>query len=151
MASIKERLNNSNGWQRIWLVITVAALLYYGLFNALQMAGKGSSYDYEYRSSVKKDLENPACAPYTVKPLAQLVEPAYATNGGSCWHVYTSRRYNDAKLPYTIESYDSIRTREWWETFLAFGGIGIVGVLISSLLIYQLGRLAVWVARGFKK
>lgn len=152
MTTIKERLDSSNGWQRIWLVLTVAGLLYFGVFSALERASSGSTYGYEYRSSVVKDLENPSCVPYTVKPMSELKEPAYLSGGGTCWYIYTNRSFNpEAKLPYTVESYDSIKTRKWWETFFVFMGFGIAGVLISSLLIYQLGRLLVWIVRGFKK
>ena len=77
----------------------------------------------------------------------QLVEPPYS-DGGSCWHLYVSRKYDaPAGSSYTLADYDASKRALWRQEFLV--GVASAMILIGSALVYFLGFLVAWIRRGF--
>jgi hypothetical protein len=107
---------------------------------------------YEYRSNVIKDIKIGNCSTYINKPISELTEPKFKLEGGTYWHLYTTRKlYNKDTYPYSIETYDSnTATKKRNEFFLSFVIFGI-GSLILSGFVYFLGFLVNWIRKGFIK
>lgn len=145
------RLQRLNGWRRLWLVATVALGLWFvGLWPLLE-AGKAHDGNFDYRSAIKRDFENPKCRDYQNAPRERLIEPAYESGGGTCWHLYTNRRYaKSAASPYTLEVYDRDRDAWWREVYLYALAFGLGGTLVISAAVYFLGWLVGWIATGFR-
>jgi hypothetical protein len=143
-------LNRMNGWQRLWLVFTTLSFIGFGVLYPLSFYGPTWG-ERQYRESFIKDLQSPACSAYISKPLRDLVEPPFS-EGGTCWHLYTSRRYGKADIfPYTIERYDEVQAQQDREFVLE--GMAVAGgiTLFLSALLYGTGFLIAWIRRGFAK
>lgn len=152
MTNLKTWLQTANGWKRLWFVASALLLFYATLINPFTMTAEVRKGSYPFKWSVEKDYKNPSCKPYWTMPIVELKEPEYDSDGGSCWHLYTHRKYGDSKkLPYTLEDYNSHFTWEAWEAILTVMGFGFVCSLILSALVYFSGRVIGWVFAGFKK
>lgn len=118
----------------------------------MEETGKQRQANYNYKTSIEKDFNNPACKPYTTLPMSQLSEPKFSSEGGSCWHIYTHRYYDsDIKLPLTKESYEDGQSLHYWKMFFVNLGIFSLLVVLSFgliALIYKIGR---WIIAGFSK
>ena len=153
MNKFKNWMRAANGWKRLWLVLSVLGFLYATVLNPL--FGNNLSYQsrYEYRTAVERELNNPLCLAYTLRPLAELVEPEFTDAYGSegCYHIYNQRKFNNpTKVPYTAEDLDSEFQQEVRGEMLALAGIGFVGSLMLSALVYFLGVVVAWVVSGFR-
>lgn len=122
----------------------------FGLVTPWLLTYRYQPYEWDYRQAVEKDLSNPSCQPYTEMPIDQLKEPPFTSEGGSCWHLYTHRKYADADTrPFTLETYDD--DQRWYKRKNFLIGFGLLSALalIVSLLVYALGWLVNWIRRGF--
>jgi len=132
------------------LVLTALAFLGFGLLFPISQSGQTSG-NINYRNSFIRDLGNPRCSEYLTKPFRELKEPEFGV-GGTCWHIYTSRRFEEQDVyPYSLEQYDK-KSRQHQLRFLAemvaiCGGV----VLFLSVTLYGLGLLIAWIRRGFVK
>ena len=114
--------------------------------------GKAKQGNTNYRWSIDKDFNNPACIPYMNKPMSALSEPTWTADGGTCWHIFTHRKYeDDIKLPLTKESYEDSESLRYWQIF--FLNLGIYSLLVTVafgliFIAYKIGR---WIYVGFKK
>jgi hypothetical protein len=106
-----------NGWQRLWLVGTVCLGLWLMGLEPLKWAAENDS-QRSYRRALEKDFRNPQCRPYQ-------------TEGGACWHIYTSRQYN-AEVPYTLETYNEPVTISGGDSILKFSPLGLVQLFFSA-------------------
>ena len=97
-----------NGWQRLWLVGTVCLGLWLVGWWPLQLAGKTHDYYFGYRWELEKDFQNPQCRAYQTAPIGSLTQPPL---GEPCSYIAFRRRFDDATVPYTLESYDRRRPR----------------------------------------
>jgi hypothetical protein len=150
--SIKDKLNNTTGVQRLFLVCLALCWIYFGIFESLTQANKSSEGNSSYEYSMSKDFENPACAPYTFKPIAELKEPEYSQWGGNCYHIYLTRKYHtDFKLPLTLEAYKRKNSIEYWIALSTYFAIYTVFVFILFALIFVAYWLIRWIFAGFKK
>ncbi|WP_144259653.1 hypothetical protein [Methylocystis sp. ATCC 49242] len=143
-------LNKLNGWQRLWLVASCLLFLGFGLFYPYTLVYGVNLSEYQYREATLKDFASGNCSEYINRPFPQLKEPAYSERGGSCWHLYTHRKYDPSPPPFSMEQYDKSmathRRGEFQDAFLLFGGVSIV----ASAVVYFFGFLIAWIIRGFK-
>src|SRR5262249_30835151 len=123
-------MNKFNGWQRLWLVGTVCLGLWLICWWPLQFMGET---DRSYQPAIENDFGNPLCRPYQTAPISSLTEPPWHPDGGSCWHIYESRRYDEA-VPYTLAAYD--RSAEWREVYLIALFYGAFGTILFSAFAY---------------
>jgi hypothetical protein len=143
------RLARLNGWQRLWLVGTICLGLWFIGWWPLMQAGEQHFRSWDYRQTIEKEFANPACRDYQVLPTAALREPAY---GQACYHIYLSRKYDDTgTVPYTLAVYDGNRDTHWRNVYLAGLGIGVVGTVTLSALVYLVGWVIAWILRGFRR
>lgn len=146
-------LTRMNGWQRLWLALTVAALLAYGIVYPFIYAGAYvfGSYHYEERQHLLKDLASPNCSKYATKPLIQLEQPGWG-EGGSCYHLYQARKYGDPSVvPFKIETFDEWTDRRYYENLSWTMAITSAITLVCAGLVYFLGFVIAWIRRGFAK
>jgi hypothetical protein len=139
------------GWQWLWLVATVALGLWFVGIWPLLKAGDTYSSSFDYHKSIIKDFENPQCRNYQTRPLGELREPPWGS-GGSCWHIYTSRKY-DASVPppCTLRDYENYRNSWWLQTYFMVLGIGTAMTVLISAVVYFLGWVVGWILRGFRQ
>jgi hypothetical protein len=149
---VEEGVNFSgmNGWQRLWLVGTGLAWVCFGLIYPLILTGDDTEGNRTYRRSIAEDFKSPRCRDYMTGPVSQLSEPPWSDGGGSCWHIYTSRKIDGHEGPsFNLEDYDAKHAafRRWYmlEVIAVFSTI----VLVVSGLVYFLGFLVAWIRRGF--
>lgn len=124
------------------------------LINPFVLSNQSSLPRYQYRWAVERELKNPECRQYSIKPLVELTEPEYQDSDGNkgCYHVYNYRKYNNpTKVPYTSDDLDSDFRREIWGEILVLSGLGAVGAIVLSALVYFLGVVVAWVITGFRK
>lgn len=147
---MKNFLNKLNGWQRIWFVLTALSVFVFGFI--YPVIDLGSSRSFNYRWAIEKDFNNPICDNYTKQPLVTLEEPNFSLEGGSCWHIYTHRKYlKKETLPLTYEAYVSEDNRSYRNNLFGFMGIMSAFVLFCSAIVYGTGKVFVWIRRGFKQ
>jgi len=151
MQTIKTWIRNSNGWQRLWLVVTVAGYFYFCLFMPFNETGKTSSYRYQVLNSINSEMEKPECASYMNRPFDQLVEPPFPLTKEGCYHIYNHRQFLDAKQPITPKSVGDKFTADHHQSLLEWFYIGLFFSTISAVLLYSLGSLTAWVIKGFRK
>ena len=154
MNRIKNWLRTANGWKRLWFVLSAFGLFYMILINPFVLSNQSSLPRYQYRWAVERELKNPECRQYSIKPLVELTEPEYQDSDGNkgCYHVYNYRKYNNpTKVPYTSDDLDSDFRREIWGEILVLSGLGAVGAIVLSALVYFLGVVVAWVITGFRK
>lgn len=153
MKKITSWLQNANGWQRIWFVLSVITFLYGSVVFPFKTYNENSRWLYEFRGAVARNLQNPDCNDYSTKPIDQLSEPEYFREGEKgCWHLYTYRKSNNPMtIPYTLETLDHDFNKERWSEILSnsvsFGAVAIV----FSALIYWFGVVIAWVVVGFRR
>lgn len=152
--SYKDKLNKLTGQQRIFLVSFIFCWMYFALWGSLVKTEDADKGNRQYGWAVSRDFQNPACLPYTTKPIAELTEPKYGSEyGGNCWHIYTHRKYHDKKinLPFTEIAYEKSRTRDTLEIFLMFFGVSTALVILGFGLIFGAYKIGKWVFAGFNK
>ena len=152
-------LSSLNGWQRLWLVITVCFVAYGALFQPFKdCASNEGEHTSGYRDDLKRDLENPDCQAYRTEALSQLKEPTYSNYSdfliGTCWHLYNSRMayshvYDDI-VPYTLAAFDNRLSQQWtWCLRTSALLWGLIAVILAGLL-YGAGAIIAWIRGGFK-
>ena len=142
-----------NGWQRLWLVGTVCLGLWLVGWWPLQSIGaeRGSSSWYD-RQAIERDFSNPLCRPYQVGPISALSEPPADNYGGTCWHIYKSRRSQEnAEVPYTLETYDRQRSAWWLKPYFAAVAFGAVATGLLSAFVYLCGLVVGWIYQEFRR
>lgn len=151
------RLQNLNGWQRIWFATTIIAWLFFSIpygFYMVRETHFGSSTWY-YRSAIDADYNSEKCDNYINLPVSELRKPEYSVNGGTCYHIYSSRTTDASKWgdvrPYTQEVYHAFRGKEYWSDMLITLGIFTMFTSIASGLFYLMGWTVAWIRRGFAK
>lgn len=135
-----------NGWQRIWLVLTVVALVVFvGIVPISYMPGR----DYLAEAEIQADIENPICRAYVVEPISSLVQPTY---GEPCDRLYSARKYYGGhSVPYTLKQYQDWHRANWWSNYLGSVLFTLVATLLMSGLVYLLGWSVAWIRRGFQR
>jgi hypothetical protein len=146
-------MNRLNGWQRLWLVATALGFISFGLIYPFIETGRTYEGSFSYRSGIVADINGGRCAAYMRQPLARLSElgePPFSADGGNCWHIYVHRSYSKVEAPFTLEAYDSYRTKERWQNYVIavalFGGLW----LVLCLIVYGAGLVVRWISRGFR-
>jgi hypothetical protein len=151
MQKIRIWIKNSNGWQRLWLVITVAVYIYFCLVMPFKESEKSSSYRYQVLSSINSEMKKPECASYMSLPFDQLVEPSFPLSNEGCYYIYNHRQFLETKQPITPKSVGDKFTSDHRQKLLEWFFIGLLFATISAALLYSVGALTAWVIRGFRK
>lgn len=149
--NLKDKLNNLTGLQRVFLVAFLVCWGYFGAWRALEQAADARTGNMDFAWSIHKDFDNPACAPYTSKPLEGLPRPQWTSQGGTCWHIYAHRALNDVKLPLTEEAYGRGQAIHYWKIFFIQLGIYSALVFVAFGLIFLAYKIGLWIFAGFKK
>lgn len=150
---MKNWLKKSNGWQRLWLVLSLLGFLYAAGIEPFLSWGRTSQYRYERVWRVEQQLRNPNCKEYVEKPLASLREPNRSLGDqDGCWELYSYRKiWQPDTVPLTAEAlYDELNRSRW--RYIAGNSIalGLFAILFSAL-VYWAGVIVAWIGRGFKK
>lgn len=142
-------LSRMNGWQRLWFVLTALSLIIFGIFYPYYETYKFNYSSYSYRESVAKDIQSSRCNIYINQPFNKLIEPQFG-EGGSCWHLYTTRKYDDKDIyPYSLSVYDAKEKSRKLQMFFSLAALFSGLVLAGSALGYFAGFLISWIRRGF--
>lgn len=150
--SLKKWLTGANGWQRIWFVCSALCFLYYLVVFPLTETNSGSSFRYNTKWTIEKEMKNPECAKYMSAPFNQLAEPEYSANGEKgCFHIYIHRKYLDGNDQLTEKSYEQHFVNEERMRWLTFIGIGALFAILLSGLAYVIGIVVSWVIKGFQR
>src|SRR5206468_5148398 len=130
------------------LALSILALLIFGVGVPFVVTYKISSAQWDYDRAIEHDYESGLCRNYIEVDLAELVEPKYQNEGGSCWHIYTSRffdiRWFGDIRPYTIEVYRENKATQKRLVFLMTAGLMSLLCVIVSGLVYALGLVVAW-------
>jgi hypothetical protein len=151
MKSIKSWIQSTNGWQRLWLVVTVAGYFYFCLFMPFNETSKTSSYRYQVLNNIYSEMKKPECAPYMNLPFDQLDEPSLPRTTEGCYYIYNHRQFSETKKPITPESVGDKFTSDHHQSLLEWLLIGLLFSTIAAALLYSLGALTAWVIKGFRK
>ena len=150
---VRSWLQTANGWRRLWFAAAALGTFYFVLINPFVLTSDSQLSEWKYRWAAEKEFKNPECTPYQTQPIRQLTEPAYDSEGNrGCWHIYTSRKLRDNDvIPYTLKIFNGDFIRERWIGLLELAGIGAIGALLVSALLYFIGWVVAWVIAGFRK
>ena len=148
MQSIKYWIQNSNGWQRLWLLGSVAGFIYFSIFMPFRETNLSTSYWNDKFSRLTEESRKPECAAYMNLPINQLVEPSYMEG---CYSIYLHREVSKDKQPITLKSVNDEFNSDYRKILFEWFGIGTVFMTLLSALVYGLGSLTAWVIKGFKK
>ncbi|MFA5940269.1 MAG: hypothetical protein WC809_13005 [Sinimarinibacterium sp.] len=153
MSKLKNWLQTANGWRRLWFVLSAFGLFYTTIVNPFVFSSRNDLSAYQYRWAVEKEFKNPECQSYSAKPLTELTEPEYQDSEGNsgCYHIYNYRKYNNpTQTPYTPDDLDRDFRDELWSELLMLSGLGFVGAIVLSAVVYFLGVVLAWIVRGFR-
>ena len=143
-----------NGWQRLWLVASLVSLSWVGLLYPWSLFGQDSPGNFPFAQDLKRDYESGKCLAYVNADFASLSEPPYAENGGNCWYLYTSRKYDRQrhgdKIPYTFRVYEENHAAWKRKQFRSAAIAGSVLSLVLSAIVYAIGLVTAWIVRGFR-
>ena len=134
--------------------MTVFGLIYMAIINPFVYKKDGELSRYKYRWAAERELKNPECLIYSIKPLAELTEPEYNNSEGNsgCYYIYNYRRFNNPdKYPYTADDLDRDFAWEYWKDIIFLSAFGSIVTLVLSSLVYALGAITAWIIGGFKK
>lgn len=149
--SLKQWLVDANGWQRIWFVSSVVCLLYFVVMWPLTQANIGSSFRYEMRWATEREMKNPMCTPYMTQKFNELAEPKFSSDGSTCYHIYSHRKYSDDQKPITESIYQQNFDANERQTWLMYIGMGLFVSVFLSAFVYGLGKVTSWIIKGFKR
>jgi len=145
-------MKNLNGWQRIWILITVALAAWFVVLWPIKSMNEAAAANTGYQQVLMADFDSGKCQQYIYGSLESLVEPPYGDgNGGTCWHIYTTRTIDKiSTVPFTKEAAVNHDRIERWSTYGGILGIGAGIVALASGALYIVGMSIRWVRRGFK-
>jgi hypothetical protein len=149
--SLKQWLADANGWKRIWFVGSIVCLLYFVVIFPLTETNKGSLFRYEGLWAAEKEMKNPMCAQYMSEDFNKLSEPKYSTDGSTCYHIFSHRKYSESKMPVTENQYkDDFNSNERM-LWLQYIGFGFLISMFLSAFVYFIGVVISWISKGFGK
>jgi hypothetical protein len=149
--SFKQWLSNANGCKRIWFICSIICFIYFIVIFPLTETNKGSLFRYEGLWAAEKEMKNTVCAAYMSEDFNKLVEPKYSTDGSTCYHIFSHRKYSDEQKPVTEKQYQddfSSNERLMWFKYIGFGFL--IATFLSAF-VYFSGVVISWVIKGFKK
>ena len=150
--TFKMRIARTNGWQRLWIVTTVATFLYFCLWFPLDEAGKQDVWRYQTRSAIEAEMIRQECANYMTAPLDQLKEPPFDISGAvGCYNIFTYRQFQEGKAPITAKSYEDSFESASWNALFTYVGIGFLLAMTLSGFTYGVGFIVAWIIRGFQR
>ena len=143
--TIRSRLHKANGWQRIWLVLVLLALVASYPY-ALSLAAEHS---LSYESDVGMGFRNPECAVVVAMPPGTELTPAPRYDSPcSSLHIYRSV-YKDAAATESDYLAHIRREQDGYAREAMPWFIGVIGVVAS--LVYGAGLVVGSIRRGFSK
>ena len=155
MKSPKAWIKTANGWERLWLVITAASVLYAVTGGTATLIEPGNKYRYENRSAILREMSRPQCAAYMNRPFNELPKPEYYNSSDyvakpTCLYIYQEREaYDPTTVPYTEEVYRSRFSASYYSLLFEMMGGSLLVALGFSILLYLFGWVAAWIRWGF--
>jgi len=140
------KINSWNGWRRLWVVLSAAALLF-----ALVTAVNNVSPNLVVDQKVVSGFDDPQCKYLVDLPidLTRHQDPEY---NEPCWPMYLSRLFEKTLRGTDLQSSDDYREdirrkrrADIFGSLLAFLTLWLVAIG----LLYGLGLVVAWVRRGF--
>ncbi len=122
-----------NGWQRMWIIVTIGATLWFLVVWPLRTYSDAAQSRDSYHRSMLADYASGQCQRFVDGRLEKLVEPSYQQHGGTCWFIYTTRKVqNIDDVPFALEKAERQnnmdRLRSAGDVLL----VGLVGLLLVS-------------------
>ena len=149
MQKIKKWIQNSNGWQRLWLVGSITGFIYLGWVVPIQASSSYSQFKFTEMRRVEAEIKKAECAPYINEAFNLLpTDPASRSN---CSNIYLERKNSKNNQPFAIDVYEAemnSRIRFSLHDDIKFG---LIYATFLSGIVYVLGALAAWVIKGFRK
>ena len=149
MFKIKTWIQNSNGWQRLWLVGVVAAYIYLALFVPFQESSSYSQSKFSDMREIEAEMKKPECAPYLTAQFSQL--PTELHIKSICSSLYYERKRLKSDELFSLKAYEAemnSRIRFSLHDDIKFG---LIYATFLSAIVYALGALTAWVIKGFRK
>ena len=149
MFKIKIWLQNSNGWQRLWLVGVVASYIFLAIFLPFQESSSYSQSKFSDMREIEAEMKKTECAPYLVAQFSQLPTDVYIKS--ICSGLYYERKRLKSDELFSLKAYETemnSRIRFSLHDDIKFG---ILYATFLSAIVYALGALAAWVIKGFRK
>ena len=147
-----KRLQNLNGWRRLWLAATAATAVWYVGIYPLQSFNYGT-VDYWYNDKLKADIADARCRAYQMEPFEKLAR--IEDYSAPCTHLYWSRHFDRLEhkidtVPYTFEVHERNLSAKRWKDYA--WAVRVVGFLtaLGSGAVYFLGWLIGWIVAGFR-
>lgn len=149
MFKIKTWIQNSNGWQRLWLVGVVAAYIYLALFVPFQESSSYSQSKFSDMREIEAEMKKPECTPYLIAQFSQL--PTELHIKSICSSLYYERKRLKSDELFSLKAYEAemnSRIRFSLHDDIKFG---LIYATFLSAIVYALGALTAWVIKGFRK
>jgi hypothetical protein len=149
MSKIKTWIQNSNGWQRLWLVGVVAAYIYLGIFVPFQESSSYSQSKFSDMREIEAEMKKPECAPYLIAQFNQL--PTELHIKSICSGLYYETKGLISNELFSLIAYETEMNSRIRFSFHDDIKFGMLYATFLSAIVYALGALAAWVIKGFRK
>jgi hypothetical protein len=140
-----------NGWERIWLVLTVLFVLWMLTKGWGEFAGSQNFRD-DVHSKTLEQMRNPACSRYAIEPWSPNWEKLPYE---PCGTLISARRYFREPGQITPESVTAKHERERSETLreilLWYAGFAIALSFVAYVLAWLCVKIFQWVRAGFSR
>jgi hypothetical protein len=146
-------LKNLNGWQRLWVVVSVCLFLALSGWRPLEDRSKQQSILINLYQDAYGDFDQARCLPYQTQRFSTLTPTSEEDvfKPGSCSHIWRKRR--DSSNPddsYTKDDFDEQINESLSKTYKTSLYFGTLIAAVLSVLVYVVGMVVGWIAKGFK-
>lgn len=133
-----------NGWRRVWVVVSAAALFY-----AVVWAFGNVPYTDRVDDKVLSGYGNPQCRHVVQMPATSKLDPEPEYEN-PCWALYIYRHlYENAAM--TSDGYIKNIEGRRREALLISLGVALAMWLVGVSLLYAAGVVVAWVRKGFAR
>lgn len=148
MSKIKTWLDQSNGWKRVWFVLTILGLLYSVYLSIFDNNQTYSGISY-FKNDIHEDFQKTECKPYIYESLESLKKPDILDN---CYYIYLERSVLPKDIhPYTEDTYLKELNFKYWSGLGSLFSVYSLITLFLSGIVYLIGWVIYWIIKGFKK
>lgn len=149
MQSVIFWIQKSNGWQRLWMIGTIAGYMYLGWVVPMQASSSYSQFKFSEMRRIEEEIKKAECAPYISETFNLL--PNDPISRSNCSNIYSERKNLKNNQPFSIAAYEvemNSRIRFSLHDDIKFG---MLYATFISAMVYVLGALISWVIKGFRK
>jgi hypothetical protein len=138
-------IKSANGWKRLWLVLSLALLVYNMVVVPIKLVHWPNDYN-----EVVGAIKNPICRPYLTERIENLSEPDSANLDGICILLYRHREiYVEDLSSYSLDLYIKETRQKYLLGFIMASTFGLILSIFLSAAIYFLGLICNWIRIGF--